>query len=172
LKGRARGALICAVFGSAWMFWTAAFVSTVLELSLALVTVIAFLIGGWAVLRVRAARRYKDSAADRERWVSIAPWFWIDTSAEWILGAGAVIALAHLGRYALIPQFLGVIIGLHFLPLARLLRAPRYYIMGSAIVLCVLASLLIPDGSIRNVVACAGIGLPLWVTAVVILAQD
>jgi hypothetical protein len=172
LKGRARGALICAVFGSAWMFWTAAFVQTARVASLALITAMTILIGGWAVSRVRTTRHYQDSAADRERWASIAPLFWIDTVAEWMLGAGAVIALAHFGRYSLIPQFLGVIIGLHFLPLAWLLRAPRYYIMGAAMIVCVLASVLVPEGEMRNVIACAGIGLPMWVTAVVILSQD
>jgi hypothetical protein len=172
LKGRARGALICALGGSAWMFWAAVFASTARTASLVLVTVMMILIGGWAVSRVRAARRYADSAADRERWASIAPLFWIDTAAEWALGAGAVVTLAHFGRYSLIPQFLGVIIGLHFLPLAKLFRAPRYYIMGTAMILCVLASFLAPEGSIRAVTACAGIGLPMWVTAVVILSQD
>jgi hypothetical protein len=88
------------------------------------------------------------------------------------LSAGAVIALAHFRSYALILQFLGVIIGLHFAVLARLLREPRYYMMGGAMILCVAASLLIPEGSIRNVIACAGIGFPMWVTAVVILSQD
>lgn len=172
LKGRARGALICTVGGSAWMLWAASLVPTARTSSLAFVTAMTILIGGWAVSRVRVARRYKDSAADRERWASIAALYWMDTAAEWVLGAAAVIALAHFRRYSLIPQFLGVIMGLHFLPLARLLRAPRYYIMGTAMILCVLASLLVPEGSTRNVLACAGIGLPMWVTAVVILSQD
>jgi hypothetical protein len=172
LKGRARGALVCALGGSAWMFWAAVFASTARVPSLMLVTVMMILIGGWAVSRLRAARRYVDSAADRERWASIATLFWIDTTAEWVLGAGAVVTLAHFGRYSLIPQFLGVIIGLHFLPLAKLLRAPRYYLMGTTMILCVLASFFAPEGSIRNVIACAGIGLPMWVTTVVILSQD
>jgi hypothetical protein len=172
LKGRARGALICALFGSAWMFWTAAFAQTARNAWLASVAVGSVCLCAWAVSRVRVTRRYEDSAADRERWVSIAPLFWIDTAAEWGLGAISVIVLAHIGRYALIPQFLGVIIGLHFLPLARLLRAHRYYIMGTCIVMCVLASLRVPEGSIRNVIACAGIGLPMWVTAMVTLSQD
>jgi hypothetical protein len=114
LKGRARGALICAVLGSAWMFWTAAFVPTARVASLAVVTVMTILIGGWALSRVRTARHYEDSTADRERWAAVARLFWIDTAAEWVLGSGAVIALAHFGRYSLIPQFLGVIIGLQF----------------------------------------------------------
>lgn len=95
LKGRARGALICALGGSAWMFWAAVFASTARTASLVLVSLMMILIGGWAVSQVRAARRYVDSAADRERWASIAPLFWIDTAAEWVLGAGAVVTLAH-----------------------------------------------------------------------------
>ena len=71
LKGRARGAMVGAVFGSAWMSWV--------------------------------ARRNKNSAADRERWASIAPFFWIDTAAEWALGSGAVVALAHFGRLCANP---------------------------------------------------------------------
>ena len=172
LKGRARGAMVGTVFGSAWMLWAAVFVPTARTTALLSVTVIAILLVGWAASRLRIVRRYKDSAADRERWASVEPLFWTDTAAEWVLGAGAVIALAHFGRYSLIPQFLGVIIGLHFLPLARLLRAPRYYVMGTAMILSVLASLLIPEGSIRNVVACAGIGLPMWITAVAVLSHD
>ena len=39
-------------------------------------------------------------------------------------------------------------------------------------ILCTLGSVLIPEGEIRNVIACAGIGLPMWFTAVVILSQD
>ncbi|MGC1675861.1 MAG: hypothetical protein WA739_26610 [Candidatus Acidiferrales bacterium] len=154
------------------MFWAAAFAPAARNASLALVTVMTVLIGGPAVMHVRTVRRYADSVADRERWASIAPLFWIDTAAEWVLSAGAVIVMVHFRRYSLIPQFLGVIIGLHFLPLARLLRAPRYYIMGTAMILCTLASVLIPEGEIRNVLACAGIGLPMWFTAVVIRSHD
>jgi Family of unknown function (DUF7010) len=172
LKGRARGAMVSALFGSAWMIWAAVFVPNARTTALMLVAVIAILLVAWAASRLRIARRYKDSVSDRERWASVAPLFWLDTAAEWLLGAGAVVALAHFGRYALIPQFLGVIIGLHFLPLAWILRAPRYYTMGTAIVVCVCGSLLIPEGSLRNVVACAAIGLPMWITALVILSQD
>lgn len=43
---------------------------------------------------------------------------------------------------------------------------------GDGWILCALASVLVPEGGIRNVTACAGIGLPMWVTAVVILSQD
>jgi acyl CoA:acetate/3-ketoacid CoA transferase alpha subunit len=44
--------------------------------------------------------------------------------------------------------------------------------MKTDMIWCVLASVLVPEGSLRNGIACAGIGLPVWVTAVVILSQD
>ena len=80
-------------------------------------------------------------------------------------------ALAHYRLYSLIPQFLGVIIGLHFVVLAKVLGEPKYYFMGMVMILWVLASLLIPEGGVRNMIACAGIGLPLWTTAVVTLSE-
>lgn len=171
LKGRARGALVCTIFGAAWMLWSAAFVKNERIAALSSVTAIAVLVIGWAAVRLRVARRHKDSIADRERWASIAPLYWVNTAAEWLLSAGAVVVLAHYRRYSLIPQFLGVIIGLHFVVLAKVLGEPKYYVMGTVMILCVLVSLLIPDGSVRNIIACAGIGLPLWMTAVVILCE-
>jgi hypothetical protein len=153
------------------MFWSIAFVTTGRIASFSSVTAIAILLVGWAAVRLRVARRHKDSIADRERWASIAPLFWANTGTEWLLSAGAVAALAHYRLYSLIPQFLGVIIGLHFVVLAKVLGEPKYYFMGMVMILWVLASLLIPEGGVRNMIACAGIGLPLWTTAVVILSE-
>jgi hypothetical protein len=172
LKWRAKSALIGAFFGSVWMIWAAIFGPVARTPALIFVGVLAIPLVGWAVSRFRAVRRYEDFAADRERWASIAPLYWLNTAAEWVLTIGAVVVLAHLHRYALIPQFAGAIIGLHFLALARILGEPRYYIMGAVMILSVLASLLIPEGGVRNVIACAGTGLPMWVTAVVILFRD
>ena len=171
-EGRAKGALICAFFGSVWMFWAAAFVPTARPAALAFVAAITTVIVGWAISRVRAVRHREKSAADRQRWASIAPLYWLNTAAEWLLVAGSVIALAHYRRYALIPQAVGVIIGMHFLVLAKLIKEPRYYIMGAAMIFCVLASLHLHEGSLRNVIACAGLGLPMWITALVILFHD
>lgn len=172
LKWRAKSALIGAFFGSVWMIWATIFGPVARAPALVFVGVLAIPLVAWAVLRVRAVRHYQDSAADRERWASIAPLYWLNTAAEWTLTIGAVVVLAHLHRYALIPQFAGAIIGLHFLALARILGEPRYYFMGTAMISAVMASLLIPEGGVRNVVACAGSGLPMWVSAAVILYRD
>ena len=49
--------LICAMSGSAWMFWAATFAPTARKVWLALITVMTVLIGGRAVMQVQAARR-------------------------------------------------------------------------------------------------------------------
>src|SRR5580704_4064996 len=50
-EGRAKGALICAFFGSVWMFWAAAFVPTARPAALAFVAAITIVIVGWSISR-------------------------------------------------------------------------------------------------------------------------
>jgi hypothetical protein len=71
----------------------------------------------------------------------------------------------------LVPEAIGVIVGLHFLPLAKIFRARIYNWTGVAMVLGILASLAIPVGSLRNIVACGASGLALWATAAVICVR-
>lgn len=172
MKKYAKGALICAFFGSVWMYWAALFGPIAKPISFAAVTLLTIAICGWAIARGREVRHYQDSAADQRHWASIAHLYWANTIAEWVLVAGSVWALAHFGHYALIPQVVGIIIGLHFFVLGRLLSESRYYLLATAMISAVLASLLIPGGGIRNAIACAGIGLPMWITALIILSQD
>jgi hypothetical protein len=78
LKGRARGAMVGAIFGSAWMSWAAVFVPTARTAALVSVTVIAILLVGWAIVactsssalqefrrRPRALGVYRASLLDR-----------------------------------------------------------------------------------------------------------
>jgi len=169
LKGSGRGALICALFGSAWMYWAVVFSGHPTPLWFSIVTVPAVVLTAWAILRVRATRRLPSSAAERHHWKTFRKFFWIDFGIEWGLGGVAVFALARFGRFDLIPQALGVIIGLHFLPFVKIFRAPRYYWTGGIMVVAALASLFIPRGYLRNIAGCAAIGLTLWVTGVAIL---
>lgn len=60
----------------------------------------------------------------------------------WVVGA-EVLALAVVnpvaaatGNFSLMPSLNLIVVGLHFLPLARIFRVPRYYLMG--VLFCVL----------------------------------
>jgi hypothetical protein len=171
LKGGARGALICAFFGSAWMYLAVVFSASPTAMSFSMVTLPAVVLMAWAILRVRAVRHLTPSSADLAHWMRFRKFYWIDFGTEWGLAGIAVFVLARFGRYDLIPQALGVIIGLHFLPLAKIFRTPRYYWTGGIMVVAALGSLLIHGGYIRNIFGCGAIGLTLWVSAAAILSR-
>jgi hypothetical protein len=171
LKGSARGALICAGFGSAWMYWAVVLSGKPTPLWFSVITVPAVALIAWAFFRVRAVRHLPSSAADLEHSRTFRKFFWVDVGIEWGLSGIAVFALARFGRGDLIPETLGVIIGLHFLPLVKIFRAPPFYWTGGVMVVAVLGSLLMHRGHIRNVFACAAVGMTLWITSVAILCR-
>jgi hypothetical protein len=142
-KGSARGALICASFGSAWMYWAVVFSGNPAPLWFLIATVPAVALIACAILRVRAVRHLPSSAAELEHSRAFRKFFWVDVGIEWGLSVIAVFTLARFGRFDLIPQALGVIIGLHFLPLAKIFRAPHYYWTGGVMVIAALGSFLI-----------------------------
>jgi len=171
LKGSARGAIICAGFGSAFMYWCVAWSGSPSPVWFSVVTVPAVVLMAWAILRARAVRHLPSSSADLAHWMRFRKFFWMDSGIEWGLMGVAVFVLGRLGRPDLIPQAAGVIIGLHFLPLAKIFRAPLYYWTGGIMVLAELGSLLTHRGYPRNIVGCAAAGLTFWVTGVVILSR-
>lgn len=172
LKGRMRGALICGFFGAVWMFEALYFGGIATPAWLAVIGLLTVTVVAWPVIRLRFLAGVRYSAADRELWAAVAVPYWINFAIEWLLCIGVAVWLAHIHRYTLIPQCLGAIIGLHFIPLARMFRSPLYYWTGAAMVLGCLASLVVHAGHMRNIAACGVDGLSLWATAAVILGQD
>jgi hypothetical protein len=172
LKGRIRGALICGTFGAVWMFEAVFFGGIATPVWLTVVGVATVAAIAWPVMRLRSFRRLPYSASDRGKWAAVAVPYWINCAIEWVLCCVAAFWLAHIRQYALIPECLGVIIGLHFLPLGKMFRSPIYYATGAAMVLRSLASLMIHAGPLRNIAAFGVDGLSLWGTAAVILCQD
>jgi hypothetical protein len=166
------GALICGTFGAVWMFEAVFFGGIATPVWLTVVGVVTVAAIAWPVIRLRAFRRLRYSAVDRERWAAVKVPYWVNCAIEWVLCSVAAFWLARIGQYALIPECLGVIIGLHFLPLGKIFRSPVYYGTGAVMVLGSMASLAIPAGHLRNIAAFGVDGLSLWGTAAVILCQD
>jgi hypothetical protein len=169
LRLRIRGALINALFGTTFMFEGIFFGGIATPVWLVTIAISSVLIVAWAASHLKTLQNHISSPVDRQLWEAIAVPFWIDTTAEWLLVAGGVIALARLRRYDLIPQWVTLIVGLHYLPLAKLFRTKRFYALGLALVLVSLGSLLLPIGNSRTIAACMGAGLCLWTTSVVSL---
>jgi hypothetical protein len=170
-KGRLVGALICGFFGAVWMFDALYFGNIATPGWLAVLVVCTVFFIAWPVTRIWTSPRAARTHADRQRWKSLARAYWSIVAIEWLLSAAAVIWLVHIHRFSLMPQALGIIIGVHFLPLAKLFKMPIYFGTGIVMMLGVLASLAIAPGPLRNIAACSADGLTLWATAVVILCR-
>jgi hypothetical protein len=169
LKVSARGALIRSVFGSNLMYWAVVLSGKPTPLRFSIVTVPALGLIVWAIILVRTTRKLPSSAAELDHWRAVRKFYWLDVGLEWGLIGVTVFALVQFGRFDLIPQAFGVIVGLHYLPLGKIFRARQYYWTGGVMVTVALGSFLIPRGPIRDIVGCAGVGSTLWVSCFAIL---
>jgi hypothetical protein len=134
LKASARGGLICALFGSAWMYWAVVFSGHPTPIWFSAVSLPAITLTIWAILRILAFRDLISSASDLQHWKSFRKFLGIDSVIEWVLVGIGTFLLSRIGRYDLIPQLFGLIIGLHFLPIAKVFQLPRYYWVGAIMI--------------------------------------
>src|ERR1700680_4515181 len=171
LKASARGGLICALFGSAWMYWAVVFSGHPTPIWFSAVSLPAITLTIWAILRILEFRNLISSAADLQHWRAFRKFLWIDSAIVWVLVGIGTFLLSRIGRYDLIPQLFGLIIGLHFLPIAKVFQLPSYYWVGAIMIAGELSSLLMPRGDMRNIVGCACIGLTLWINGLIILSR-
>src|ERR1700676_3984825 len=146
LKASARGGLICALFGSAWMYWAVVFSGHPTPIWFSAVSLPAITLTIWAILRILAFRHLISSAADLKHWRPFRKFFSIDFVVEWVLVGIGTFLLSRIGCYDLIPQIFGLIIGLHFLPIAKVFQLPSYYWIGAIPLAGELCSLLMPPG--------------------------
>ncbi len=91
---------------------------------------------------------------------------------NWVnIGQGIAIFLAlnvanNIGRPEwFIPAFIFVV-GLHFIPLAPVFKAPRHYVVGFALMLLAVAYPFLAKGGAADPVGCLGTGLILWASAI------
>ena len=64
--------------------------------------------------------------------------------AEVVAIVGGVQVVAHMGRPDLIVCLIAAVVGLHFLPLARWMPMPRYYVSGLALMAAACVGLVTP----------------------------
>jgi hypothetical protein len=172
LKLAARSTLIGAFFGAGWMYWAAfSFFGNTRLLWLTAVTLPTMGLLLWASSCVRRTRRLISAPDDIQRWKTVRKFYWLDVLLEWGLVAFAAAFLGTHGHYDLIPATCGVIIGLHYFPLASIFRVSRYYWIAGILVTGSLLSLFIPPGHLRYLAGCCLNGLTLWIGALTVLAR-
>lgn len=173
VRGCVAGAAILTLFGSAWCIvafalWPA---HPIWSIPAASAATLALLAG--CVVRLRAVRNVPSSkdpvAAAKGKRIGklFGIVFGIECGLIWICAT----LLAHLGLSIWVPIAVAVIVGLHFLPLARVFEVPLYYWTGALCVLGVLGCSLIRDAGTR--LLCAGLIMAavLWLTALLLLLK-
>jgi hypothetical protein len=175
-RGIASGIFFLTFFGAFWGFISAAFMSGTFQIvAFILVGLVTLAFFGLGIMILRYARSLPKTLSPEDAAVGkkISLWFGIVFGLEMILIALANIVLSYFQVRSFIAPVTALIVGIHFLPLARLFRVSVYYITGallSLLALIALAALLLglPIGgpSPYNWSLLVGIGttLVLWLT--------
>jgi hypothetical protein len=162
---RALGAMFFFAFGGAWLGYYAFQVTGMQPVILASIALISL------ILIFSAYRRYKqhkpallaEGSSPQQKKADRV--FNIVNAAQWVAIFIVANVLVNLSlSHWVIPAII-FIVGMHFLPLARVFANPPHYVTGAAlIVLSVAYPLLAPSGPVSPV-GCLGAGLILWASA-------
>lgn len=163
--GRAIGALFFAFFGAAWLLIADQLAHGHSWILIALVLTASLLLGLASVTVLRrdlsamhALRQTPDSRRMRRQFRTI-------NAIQWITIITAVVLLQHFKLVPWIVPAVMLIVGLHFLPLARVFRYRAHYLTGAILVA---TALLYPIGNPDGPASPRGsliAGLTLWSAA-------
>jgi hypothetical protein len=90
------------------------------------------------------------------------------SAVEGIAIVVAVLALGHINKPALIVPAIAVLVGLHFIPLARGFPQPKYYATAAAMIAGGVIAAALPK-QVGPILASATAALALWATAISLL---
>ena len=62
-----------------------------------------------------------------------SPIFGVMVALEVVLAVVGALILSRRGRRALVPPWVAIVVGLHFLPIAPLLGIPLFYVVGALV---------------------------------------
>ncbi|MGH9406207.1 MAG: hypothetical protein ACRD3D_10280 [Terriglobia bacterium] len=160
----ARGALIEAMFGAGWLGWGLGEAKAFTGLVGPAFGSLELLLVGCSIYAIREGRRLRRQsplvpASTRKSFLVVVLWE--------VLALALVSILAwRLHRWDLGSDWCAMVVGLHFLPLARVFRAPRLAVIGFVMTLwCVLCLVLFRSNTLVVSVT-LGTGTLLWIGCV------
>lgn len=163
--GRAVGAMFFSVFGGMWLvLWThrayadrAAILAGVIAAAAAVLAIACLRYRRFRSTALATARSPEKKKADRI--------FHLVNAGQWIAIVVIGNVLANTGRPDwVIPAAIGIV-GLHFLPLAKLFSNPAHYVTGAALLLLALAYPRLAPAGPADPVGCFGAGVILLASA-------
>jgi hypothetical protein len=171
-RGRAVGAMVLAGFGAySTYWWTLAAIPTPGQGWFYAIAAATAIFLAWSIAQI-GIFGHALSPVDKRRRKFYAVRFGLIIAIE---TAAILLAEPVLGRFQmqdLIPQWIDVVVGLHFLPLGKLFKLPLYYATASVILVSSLGSLLIAPLSLRSATNAGGTALALWISSLIILIRN
>jgi hypothetical protein len=161
-RGASIGATIMGGFGAAWLTLGMISAGAPVEIALAIVVPVFALIACLGLtVRHRLPKFAGPESPEKKQVMRI---FAAVNIVQWlaIFGTANVLRNMHLDRW-IVPAIV-LIVGVHFLPLAKIFRAPQHKTTGIAMMVCAAVAIVLPV-SIRDTVECLSAGLILWVSA-------
>lgn len=166
ILGRGIGNVMVTFFGGVWL---ALSLLAAKEFSWWAITTFAVCFMGLyagSVILIRRGRKLASQAPVRRRMPAAMRKQFLWAVAAEIVGCLAVASVCNwLGTYAYIAPGIALIVGLHFIPLAKIFRTPAYYLTAAAIIACCAASWIFLRAQRMDEAAGVGTGVVLWLTA-------
>jgi len=162
----ATGAVILGIFAVVWWIVgmrTAGHSAAVVWV----VPVIASVMLGAAVTRLRGASGPVDDVDEKRRNRLVMMW----SAAEGVAIVIAINVLVSVGHRDAFVPVVALIVGSHFIPLARGLPAPTYYVTAAALIAVGLVGFSMPALTARITLVSAAAAVILWITAGVVLRR-
>jgi len=171
--GRAVGSIVLAGFGAYSMYgWTVAVVQSGKQIWFAAIAAVTSVLVIWAIAQLAFLRHAQKPAVEKrvQRHYRLGFLIILAMEVSAILIGGPILSRFH--RVDLVPEWVCVIVGIHFFPLGKLFKLPLYYLTGLAILLSATGSLLLPPSPLRLAVNAGGTALALWLTSSVTLSKN
>jgi hypothetical protein len=172
--GAAVAAAITTFFGFFWLGWGLAYASA-FNLTVWIVYYVMSIALGVVAIRAIIHSRARVAAfgdSGRAFWLGVQGRFFAALAAEFVGGLVVVGLCLAFHRMDLLAAGIGIVVGLHFLPLGALFRVPAYYLTGAVMVAASAASMMLFRGDAVTFFAGLVNGATLWLTAMVSLRRS
>lgn len=162
---RAIGALFFAVFGTAWLSWGDVILSGA-HWTIGLVIAAGLGLAISAVRQFAANRSALAASASSPQRRRIARIFHWVNGGQWLLIVVLANVLNSIGMGAWTVPMIIAVVGLHFLPLAAVMRYRPHYVSGLALLLLAAVFPFVANGGPESGTGPLGAGLILWGSAI------
>jgi hypothetical protein len=161
-RGASIGATIVGGFGAVWLVMGMSAAGMPERVAIALVVPVFVLIASLAsAVRRRVPRLAGPESPEKKEMMRA---FVVVNVVQWVAIFGTVNLLRNLQLDGWIVSAIVLIVGAHFLPLARIFGARQHVVTGVALMLCAAVALVLP-ASVRDAAECVTAGLILWASA-------